>query len=145
MCACMASSLIMTTVSARPRWRRCHAGEVLPVRCTLPYAPPEVVNAYTNSTLVTVEPGADIWALGVMAFEVLSGRRAMQSISELYLFASGAQSYPWEAAPDAAAEPWRKLRLWSLVEACLARDPAARPTAAMVVQRVQQTWQKTTM
>ena len=116
-----------------------------PVRCSLSYAPPEVVTAHFHGKPIAVHPSADIWALGVMAFEVLSGRRAMQSISELYLFASGAQSYPWEAAPDAAAEPWRKLRLWSLVEACLARDPAARPTAAMVVQRVQQTWQKTTM
>ena len=36
-----------------------------------------------------------------------------------YVDVSGKQRYPWEgnAAPDAADEPWRKLRLWALVEA----------------------------
>ena len=115
------------------------------MRCSLAYAPPEVVNAYVDGSFVTVEPSVDVWALGVMAFEVLSGRRALYTMAELYACAAGKQPYPWEAAPDAAGEPWRKLRLWSLVLACLARDSAARPTAATVVKQLEQTWQKTTI
>ena len=129
------------------RERRCHAGESRPVRCSLAYAPPEVVNAYIEEQHITVHPSADIWALGVMAFEVLSGRRAVVTASDMCAAASGAQPYPWEDvdAADAApeGEEWRGLRLWSVVELCLARDAAARPTAASVVQRLQQTFQKT--
>ena len=115
------------------------------MRCTLRYAPPEVVNAFIEDTHVAVHPSVDVWALGVMAFEVLSGRHTVQSRGELYAFAAGTQPYPWEAAPDTAREPWRKLRLWALVEDCLARDPATRPSAATVVQRLEQTWQKTSI
>ena len=116
------------------------------MRCTLAYASPEVIRAYIDDTHVVVHPSADVWALGVMAFEVLSGRRAVQSSSELQAVVSGKQRYPWEvqAAADTGEEPWRKLRLWALVEACLARDPAARPTAATVVQRLQKSFQMTT-
>ena len=106
--------------------------------------PPEVVTAHFHGKPIAVHPSADIWALGVMAFEVLSGRKAVASMTKIDLFASEKLPYPWEEAPDTEREPWRKLRLWALVKACLSRAPDVRPTAAAVVQRLELTWQSTT-
>ena len=83
----------------------------------------------------------DIWALGVMAFESIVGRRAIDSLEQLFQCARGEQAYPWDASVlDAAPERWRKSRLRPLIEECLAHEAAQRPTAADIVSRVERTW-----
>ena len=39
---------------------------------------------------------ADIWALGVMAYEVVAGRPALNTVDEVFDCAEGKQFYPWE-------------------------------------------------
>ena len=113
------------------------AGETTTVRCTLRYAPPEVINAHDEGEAVTVQPAHDIWALGVMAYEVIANERAFQSSKSIFACAEGSEVYPWEAARLAAApQTWRKSRLRPAVQACLERDLAQRPSAAAVISRL---------
>ena len=112
----------------------CAGAAALP-RCTLRYAPPEVISAYNRSAKVVVHPSLDIWALGVMAFEALTQRPAFATGAALFAAAAGDAPFPWAASERAAAPAsWRRSRLRPVVEACLARDAAARPTAAGLLQ-----------
>ena len=100
-----------------------------------------MVDAYTSGQTVTVAAAADIWALGVMAFEALVGFRAVETTAHVFLCASGGQPYPWdEAELPAAPERWRKSRLRPVIEQCLTRDAAARPTAAQVAAQLERLW-----
>jgi serine/threonine protein kinase len=49
------------------------AGTTAPAHCTLTYAPPEVVSAFFRSEHVVVDGSHDVWALGVMVYESLTG------------------------------------------------------------------------
>ncbi|MEZ4442748.1 MAG: serine/threonine-protein kinase [Polyangiaceae bacterium] len=78
-------------------------------------------------TLTTLSSAVDVWAFGVMLFEVLSGGE------HPFELAAGDDSVPdpstWDRAPaghlpDAVAEPLR-----SLVARCLATEPERRPSA----------------
>jgi serine/threonine protein kinase len=80
-----------------------------------------------------IGPPADVWGLGVTMYEALSGHRPFRAVD-------------WKAVPAASypqvSETPRPLRaavsseLDGLVMACLSADPAARPTAAEVVDRL---------
>jgi tetratricopeptide (TPR) repeat protein/tRNA A-37 threonylcarbamoyl transferase component Bud32 len=73
-----------------------------------------------------VTPAADVWAIGVMIYEWTCGRRPFargRASEEAAAVLVGATS-PLTAASRRAGE-----ELGQLVAACLARDPAARPTA----------------
>ena len=72
---------------------------------------------------------ADIWAVGVILFEMLSGNRPYDAASVLQLAAQVVSSDP---APrlEAAEEIPRELS--ELVAACMNKDPAARPSATEV-------------
>jgi serine/threonine protein kinase len=49
-------------------------GEPAPISYSLRYTPPEVVRALTQKARTIVpDPAMDAWALGVMAYEVLTG------------------------------------------------------------------------
>ena len=123
-----------------------HAGEHIFPRCTLAYAPPEVVAAYQAGANITVAPAQDIWALGVMAFEALTGGRAVAATQELFLCAAGAKAYPWDSSMLADAPPrWRKSRLRPTIEQCLAHDPAQRPEAQAIVEQVNRLWVQTSL
>ena len=72
----------------------------------------------------------DIWALGVTVYEAITGDSALPSRrGAAYACAAGDASYPWEVyVPRSLLDSGHSR----LVLACLARDSAARPTAAAV-------------
>lgn len=88
---------------------------------TLAYMPPEQLRGEE------IGPAADIWALGVTLFEMLTGRIP---------FPAGNQGELVNAilhrAPDSltALRPGLPVEVTSLVDGCLARDSGARPASA---------------
>jgi serine/threonine protein kinase len=113
------------------------AGDEASLSFTLAYAAPEVVAAYKARAHTHVtDPATDVWALGVIAFEMLTGTRAFplhmpqEEVAERIL---GHEPLPWEG-PD-AAQQLRKLRVFKpIVLDCLQRDPAQRPPIRTVMQ-----------
>lgn len=54
-------------------------GTAVAPNCILDYAAPEVVAAVTAGGTIEAVPAMDAWALGVVAYELLTGRRALDS------------------------------------------------------------------
>lgn len=88
-----------------------------------------------DKTVVAATP-TDTWALGVMAFELLTGSRAFsrdatsQQVCDEIM---GRRELPWEGA---RADPNTLNRMRVLkrsVLQCLSRVPAERPSAAALV------------
>jgi serine/threonine protein kinase len=81
---------------------------------------------------------ADMWALGVVAFEILNNERAFPegtTPEEIRAALSGHAPLPWEDGAPRAAEKREEMRaMQRLVMPCLARDPAKRPKSAAVLQ-----------
>jgi serine/threonine protein kinase len=104
---------------------------------TLAYASPEVIATFeAGHATHTMRPAADVWALGVIAFEMLTGESVFNPYSgkDAVLNAiAGRGQLPWEG-------PRRSELLAGLhafepcVMACLQRDPAARPSVGTVLE-----------
>ncbi|MBK9033225.1 MAG: protein kinase [Myxococcales bacterium] len=86
-----------------------------PVRGTAAYMAPEQVRGQAWTTAV------DVFALGVIAWELATGAR---------LFHRGASYLSMAAVVETAAPALDDTALAAVVAAALAKDPAARPTAA---------------
>ena len=72
-----------------------------------------------------------------MAFEAIARRPAFPAAPAVFACAQGRQRYPWEVGAAPAAPPaWRASRLRPLLEACLSRSAAARPTAAALLAKL---------
>lgn len=109
---------------------------------SLKYAAPEVVHALeAGEKAIRVEPAVDVWAIGVIAFELLTGERAFpshtgardgdQAVQDAI---AGRALLPWEGASAAARERLDKLRgLRRTVLRCLDRDASKRPSAASLL------------
>ena len=69
----------------------------------------------------------DVWALGVTLHELVTGTRPIADAALLHL-SFAAETLP---LPDLPATPWAQI-----VRACIALDPAARPTARWLVHRL---------
>jgi serine/threonine-protein kinase len=81
---------------------------------------------------VRASAASDVYALGVMIYEVICGRRpfdADQTIGLLYQHAEVEPPRPEVRRPFPAS-------LGALALACLAKEPAARPTMAEVAERL---------
>lgn len=83
-------------------------------------APEQIVGA------TDVDTRADAWALGVVAYECLSGRRPVEGKSFGQIFKRLTQEKVVPLATFAVTLP---TELSSLVDALLATDPSARPSA----------------
>ena len=81
----------------------------------------------------TVCAAPDLWALGCIAWELLTGERVFAPGAEpshIVDTLTGKQALPWEREAEHHDGQLPKLRvLRRSVLACLQRDPAARPTS----------------
>jgi serine/threonine protein kinase len=109
------------------------AGDEEPLKYSLHYAAPELVcAARAGSSSGTVSAEADVWGIGIIAWELLTSERVFPpgieaaAVTETFL---GDRQLPWEA-PDAAARLVPRLRvLRRSVLMCLSRKPRERPTS----------------
>jgi serine/threonine protein kinase len=81
---------------------------------TLPYLPPEVLAGEPAT------PASDVWALGVVLYEMCSGRRPFAATTTLDLITAIARDTP-SPLPDRVPAPLR-----ALIVRCLAKDPSER-------------------
>ena len=89
------------------------------------YVAPEVVAGREPG------PAVDVYALGVTGFELLAGRRPFTANSTAALLRAHLDEVP--GRPDGLSDA-----SWEILEACLRKDPVARPTAAAVSAAWQQ-------
>jgi serine/threonine protein kinase, bacterial len=112
--------------------RRLPAGPcALPERGSLPtlvhatpeYAAPELVAGRTAS------PASDVYALGILLYELLSGRSPYRGGS--------AEEVLMRHATCTPVPPWgMPERVWPVILACTAPDPAHRPATATIANRL---------
>ena len=91
---------------------------------TLAYMSPEQIR-----NAKTVGPPTDVWAIGLMLYEVLTGKSPFAGMSELGLVAaieSAKVPYPRRVAKELPAS------LEALCAACLSAEPEKRPSASEV-------------
>ena len=112
------------------------------------YRPPELLAAADTaaraaSAAAAAHPAADIWAFGVISFELLTNSPAFSHGSTRKQIAdqiSGrAGGLPWEAGGPGEPEDPRLALLRGmrpLVLQCLSRNPTERPAAAEVAASV---------
>jgi serine/threonine protein kinase len=72
----------------------------MPMSFSLTYAPPEVIAAYdAGEKNMPVSGAGDMWSLGVIAYELLTGRRAFPKelhLDDVRAQVMGAKPLPWE-------------------------------------------------
>jgi serine/threonine protein kinase len=113
------------------------AGQRTDLSLTLAYSAPEVMASYESKQRTHIATAAaDVWALGVIAFEMLTGEPIFPPLathSEISSAAIGRSEMPWEG--PRRGELLRKLRVFeaSVLE-CLERDPGKRPPIESVVR-----------
>ena len=131
------------------------AGTTAPLPPPLRYAPPEVALPYqAGDRTIHVDAAVDIWAIGVIAFELLTSAavpgvplRSLPSAAPQLTAAgpglgdaaaaaaadtlAGRALLPWELGAPGSQQQLKKMRgLKGSVLWCLERDPERRPTAA---------------
>lgn len=100
------------------------------------YAPPEIVHALERGeNAIVADPAADMWALGVIAFELLTNTPVFEygtSKKAAFDIITGRGKFPWEG--ENSHELLSMLRrLKGTILSCLDRDAAKRPSAAALV------------
>jgi serine/threonine-protein kinase len=88
---------------------------------TLPYMSPEQLQG------LSTDPRTDIWALGAIVFEMVTGRRPFQGTSAAILIGAIEEHAP---APLASFQPLTPPALDRLVRKCLEKDRDDRPDTA---------------
>jgi serine/threonine-protein kinase len=93
------------------------------IHATPEYAAPEVVGGTTPS------PTADVYALGIVLFELLCGRSPFRGGGPLQVLRRHGMC---AAVPPPGLPPI----VWPVIEECLSPDPARRPEARLVAARL---------
>ena len=96
-----------------------------------------MVIGFHEQRAVPAAPSQDVWALGVMVFEALTRRPAVDPFGGAEgckKLARGEAQYPWEGGEQDREFGGSRAR--QLVESCLARDPERRPAAAALVEAI---------
>ena len=78
-------------------------------------------------------PAADVYALGVVLYELLAGRRPFEAGSEIELAMAHVNARPASLALVAPSAP---PHLVAACEQAMAKDPSARPSSAAAVARL---------
>lgn len=95
----------------------------------LPYMAPETIDDMQNAG----KP-ADVWAIGALTFEVLTGKRPFGAGYKAVPLIQAANVPPLSSAVTRNAQfgPFA-LAIFDLIKRCMQKDPAARPTADQLV------------
>ena len=123
-------------------WRLLDMGICAPVGLESPpcytpaYAPPEVIRATRSGETVVVDASHDVWALGVIAYEAITGTRALATRPQADACACEGVQYPWEQSEDRMPEKWVRSRLRAIMRPCLDRRAGERPPAAAIAEAV---------
>jgi serine/threonine protein kinase len=107
---------------------------MVPPQCSLGYAAPEVIVAFSERKDLQSSAAMDIWALGVIVYEALTRQAAVDPFGGVNFcleLAQGESKYPWEDGEQAFE--FRGSRARKVVEACLHRDPERRVAASDIV------------
>ena len=80
-----------------------------------------------------------------MAFEAICRRLTFSSMREMYNCAANKQAYPWELPTSQQPRAWRNSRLRAVLQPCLSRRAAERPSAQQLQQCIMGLGQATTL
>lgn len=109
------------------------------------YSPPETLHAlHAGARTITSDAASDIWAIGVITYELVLGCPAFTAREwtreQLTQAALGQHAYPWEVPghPGQFRHIPEARALSSALRACLNRSPSRRPTSAALSLRINQ-------
>jgi serine/threonine protein kinase len=95
----------------------------------LPYMAPEMIEDFRSAGLP-----ADIWALGAMLFHLVSGKLPFgRGLGAVPAIVTAKLPSPPKLFTKSQFQPLTD-HLWSIVGACLQKDPSTRPTADQLVE-----------
>ena len=126
-CASTTLSALLSAASAAPAVRNTWR-----LRYCAPEAVADPAFAQDQQPPRPVRGAADIWAIGVIAFELLTQERVFppEATDESIMGVLRGRALPWEAGVEGQTERCGRLRgLRRAVMACLERDPLKRPSA----------------
>ena len=113
------------------------AGEVVAPEYTLRFAPPELAIALSKREKVfTAHESADIWAVGVMAYEMITGETLFPpgaSAEDMKAILTGQQPFAHEVSPELMSKLGRLRRV---VQSMLSRNPSERPSILHISRKL---------
>ncbi len=96
---------------------------------TYRYCSPEQIH---NDPRISIDGRADVYSLGIVLYEMSSGRRFLEGMSEMQIAHHVGFRSAWKPELEYQEAPPPEFE--RLIERCLARDRDARPTAAELAQ-----------